>query len=172
MENLFDLCTTYSVNIIQFSEELREKLENYYGPIDADCPYITLCATEINELEIPEEYIDYDSMEFDEDSFEEILENKIGKYPYYLVFANSCTYNGMDGYKICNNIISTCSRPYEISLYLEKEINGKAIVCKESSHDVPMGSTTIIVGLTNEEYEKLEDANFSEIEEFANKYID
>lgn len=115
-----------------------------------------------------EDYVkDYD--EYDEVLLGEYLIDKIGKYPHYLVFASGCRWNGASGYTICDNILKTVSRDYDISLYEDKPLkNGYAFT--ESSHDVPMGSTTYIIGLTEQEYERLEDAEFNEVEEFVNKH--
>ena len=38
---------------------------------------------------------------------------------------------------------------------------------RESSHDVPMGSTTYVIGLSEKEYEELRESNFEAVEAFV-----
>lgn len=104
--------------------------------------------------------------EVDLDMAEMMLTNLIGKHPYYLVFAKGCRWNGSSGYKFCNNIISTFMRDYESNIIIVDH-NQNAIKCRESSHDVPMGSDTYIIGLTMPDYERYKDADFTEIEQLA-----
>lgn len=164
--NILNACTTYNVNLLKVGMDIRAKLEESWGSLDADCQEITMNLNDIEEFEIPSNAVDYDSFEFDEEELQYILEDLIGNHPHYLVFASKCTWNGANGYKFCNNIIDTCVRNYEISLTL-REKGTNAILCTESSHDVPTGSPTYIIGLSNKEYNKLENADFSEVENFA-----
>lgn len=118
------------------------------------------------ELDIFDCCTNPDDGEVDLDAAEMMLTNLIGKHPYYLVFAKGCRYNGASGYKFCNNIIDTFMRDYESNIIIVDNTKN-AIKCRESSHDVPMGSDTYIIGLTRSEYEHYEDADFTEIEQFA-----
>lgn len=166
IKNILYACTTYTVNLLKINEEIREEIEQSWGKLDADCTEITMTLNDIDDFEIPSDVVDYDSFDFDEEELQYILEDLIGNHPHYLVFASNCTWNGVSGYKFCTNIIDTCARNYDISLTL-KEKGTNAILCTEYSHDVPTGSPTYIIGLSNKEYNKLENADFSEVENFA-----
>ena len=111
--------------------------------------------------------VDWSSAEFDEYECADLLESWVGQHPHYLTFASGCTWNGASGYGFSSKILDTVRRPYEITLIYKDHIDGRALICRESSHDVPMGSTTYIIGLTDEEYETLEDSNFEAVEAFV-----
>lgn len=169
MINLFEKYTEYDVNLDKCAPDVRETLINEFG-IEED-PIITLSGEDIEKYNVTANAVDYDSAEISYDMIEEELIDKIGKFPHYLVFASNCRWNGASGYKFCGDILDTIQRPYEISLYIIKEYTN-CIECKESSHDVATGSPTYICGITNEEYEKLEYADFNDIYQFVmNKLI-
>lgn len=163
--NLLASCTYYSVDLSKVSPELRTKLINDAG-LDEDQRTYTESGDNLEYYHIPAEAVNWDSAWFDGDELSELLTENIGKFPYYLVFAKNCTWNGSSGYTFCDKIVNTCYRDYDVTLILEK--TGKnAILCTESSHDVPCGAPTYIVGLNEKEYNKLQDASFDDIEKFA-----
>jgi hypothetical protein len=163
--NILDSVNYYTVNIDKIDEETKKKMEEEYGSLENET-FLSICMCDIDKFNIDYNAVNWDSGEFMEEELEWLLESYLNEHPYYLVFASGCRWNGASGYKICTNINDTVYRDYEVTLTLEEQ--GKdCIKCRESSHDVPMGSTTIIIGLTNEEYEKLEDASFEEVEKFA-----
>lgn len=170
MFDILESCTYYPIDLELLDSKILEKIKDEYG-IDESDKYITLDGVTIDDLNINSEAIRYESADFDKISLEDILESYIGKHPYYLVFASGCRWNGASGYKITSNIIDTVLRDYEISLYYISHIEDRALICKESSHDVPMGSETFIIGISEDEYEKLEDFEFDEIEEFVNNIV-
>lgn len=109
---------------------------------------------------------------FDEFLYDDLVCNLIKEYNHYLVCAYSCTWNGADGYKIADDIKDALIRDYDCSQYfVGGSRGGKSIVIREHSHDVPMGHSTIIIGLTDKEYEKLSHWNvdFKTVFEFANR---
>ena len=168
--DLLEICTEYDVNVEKCNPQVRDLLIDEFGLTEENGMMINLTGEEIAKYGVNASAIDYDSAEYLEEMLEDILYSKLGKYPYYLVFASGCKWNGASGYKFCTNIIDTVTRDYDISISIIEE--GKhAIKCRESSHDVPTGSTTYICGVTEDEYEKLENASFDEIESFAiNKF--
>ena len=168
MHNILEECSYCDIDLLKINDSIRQELEKNYD-IDADCTVLRLCESDILKYNIPEEAIDFDSFEFDEYELESILIDNIGKFPYYLVFANGCTWNGDSGYTFCNDIIKTVYRPYDISLSIIENIKN-GILCMESSHDVPTGSKTYIIGLSEEEYEKLEDSDFNDIKDFVESH--
>lgn len=163
--NILDSVTYYSVNLEKVDSEIKKKMDEEYGSLDGET-FLSISMHDIDKFNIDYDAVNWDSSEFMDDELEWLLESYLNNHPYYLVFASGCRWNGASGYKICSDIKDTVYRGYDVTLILEEQ--GKnCIKCRESSHDVPMGSTTIIIGLSNEEYEKLEDAEFDEIEQFA-----
>lgn len=114
--------------------------------------------------------VDFGSAETNLSEVEDWLTSHIGDFPYYLVFAKNCTWNGHSGYKICQSILDTIYRNYDATFIFKKEIKN-GIYIQESSHDVPTGSPTYIIGLTNKEFLQLEDADFDEVSKFVNERI-
>ena len=172
--NILDSVTYYNVNLNKVDDEIKKKMEEDFGALDTKSPdskriepdWLNMTLHDIDRYGIDSNAVDWDSGEFIEEELEWLLESYLNSHPHYLVFASGCRWNGASGYTFCENITDTVKRRYEISLVLEEQ-GESSIKCIESSHDVPTGSTTIIVGLTEEEYERLEDADFSEVEKFA-----
>lgn len=166
MLNILESCTEYSIDLTKVT---NESLSQLYNDLGDDIKYknsIRLTGDDIEKYNIDSNAIDYDSVEFLDSILEDTLETLIGKHPHYLVFASGCRWNGNSGYKFCDNITDTVYRDYDITLLLEEQ-QKNCIKCRESSHDVPTGSTTIIIGISQEIYEQLEDADFNDIEKFA-----
>ena len=87
---------------------------------------------------------------------------------HYLVFARNCTWNGASGYKFANSFEDAIYRSYDCSIYpVERSRGKKTLVCTEYHHDVPTGHTSIIVALTDKEYEDLSRSNFESVQRFA-----
>ena len=160
--NILDSCTFYEVDQTKLNSE---QLRNFVGD-SLDEGSLILSLEQIKNADIPEEAIDWESGGFDREELNYILTDKIGRLPHYLVIACSCRWNGASGYMFTDEITKTCERSYDISLDLVEE--GKnAIKCRESSHDVPMGGTTYIIGLTEEEFELLEEKELYKLIEIA-----
>lgn len=101
----------------------------------------------------------------------DFLENCIKTYDNYLVFAFDCTWNGSNGYTFKQDIFDCVVRSYDCSQYVWAiSKNNKAILLKEFHHDKPYGHSTVVIGLTDKEYEALVNKDFSEIEKFALKH--
>lgn len=164
--NILDSVTYYKVDLEKIDAETRKRIEEDYGSLEEDNSYITITAHDIDRFNINSEAVDWHTGEFMEDELEWLLESYLNSHPHYLVFASGCRWNGSSGYMFCEDIKNTVYRNYDITLTIEEQ-GESCIKCRESSHDVPMGSTTIIVGLTEDEYERLEDAEFDEIEDFV-----
>lgn len=163
--SLLDSCEFYDVVLEKCNAEIIDKLKKNFD-IDPEDKVIKISKADINDLNIPVKAVDFYSYEFDDYSFYDILIELLGKHPYYLVFAKTCTWNGVSGYGIYSNILHTCMRPYEISLDLIEK--GKdAIYCMEYSHDVPTGSPTYIIGLSYDDYDYLNSADFDDVKAFA-----
>ena len=172
--NILDSVTYYDVDLNKVDEETKKKMEEDMGSLDSAIPeserigpdWMNMTAHDIDRYGIDYDAINWKSGEFMEDELEWLLESYLNSHPHYLVFAAGCRWNGASGYRFCEDIKETVYRNYEVTLTLEEQCES-CIKCRESSHDVPMGSTTIIVGITEKEYEQLKYADFDEIEKFA-----
>lgn len=115
--------------------------------------------------DITEEYGAYAVSDF--------LENCLKTYEHYLVFAFNCTWNGGSGYAFKDNLFDCVVRNYDVSQFVRAiSKHNKSMLLREFHHDVAYGHNSVIIGLTDKEYETLENADFSEIENFAKKYLD
>ena len=87
-----------------------------------------------------------------------------------LVFAHNCKWNGASGYKFAESEDEAVSRGYEVMMALKgRSPKGKVVTTYEYSHDVPLGSLTTYIALSDSEYRKLENATFDEVERFAER---
>lgn len=167
--NLTSQCTYYTVRLYQLPKDLDEHIRNKFA-VDADCIEFELSEDDISDLDIPSETINYDSYRFDEDEFESIMEDYLGRHSKYLVFGEHIHWNGDSGYMIADSISDACTRKYDFTLNLIEELGSDAILCLESSHDAPTGAQVIFIGLSDEDAGYLEDCEFDEVEAFINKY--
>lgn len=122
---------------------------------------------DLRKIDIQEVGSEYD-YEFSEDEFLDFMEQFLKEYDHYLVVAYSSNWRGQTGYKFTDNIIDTVYRKYDVTQNIIGGTNSrKSLLIKEYHHDVPMGHETIIIGLTEKEYEKLDYSSFEDIIEFA-----
>ena len=104
------------------------------------------------------------------DTCTDIMHTFIKEADNYLVFAMGCRWTGASGYFFAERVEDTIYRRYPVTIRpIAATPNGKTLVCKESSHDVPMGGTTVIIALTDREYKNLSSAEFADIQEFAER---
>lgn len=112
--------------------------------------------------------------ERDEWLWEDFVNSIMKEQNHYLVCAYSCTWDGRTGYKIVDDIEDAFARSYDVNQYITgASKGGKTLRICESSHDVPMGHSVVIIGLTDNEYKKIENAdwigNFKSIMNFAER---
>lgn len=167
--NIIEACTYYDFKGTLTPEDIKVIRDAGFDYEEGE--YQNIDGQSISDWKL-EDYVVWESADFDDLECQDLLESWVGRHHHYLVFASGCRWNGASGYTICDNVLDTIRRNYDVTICYRKHIEGRALICDESSHDVPMGSTTIIVGLTDDEYEKLEDAEFSEVEAFAEQFID
>lgn len=170
MLNILEACTEYDINLNLVDNTIKKQLLDEFR-LPEDTESIVLTGEDITIYNIPDEAVNYDSAEFDSDTAENLLKEMIGNYPYYLVYMCNCTWNHGSRYMFTKSILKTVARDYDISLCLEKEHQGKAIVCIESSHDVPTGSRTIIIGISNKQHTELSNASEDYVEKFAISFL-
>lgn len=169
--NLFDAFSFYAVCLDNLKAETKEKIKVY---TDEEDGWIMLPYSLIDELATKDEDIfdsvDFNDFYFDRDWFDSWMAGAIKTANSYLVFSVGCRWNGGSGYKIADSLEDAFSRDYDSSIYLNNvSKGGKTLVCSESSHDVPMGSTTYIIALTDKEREKLDYARFETVENFVER---
>ena len=122
---------------------------------------------DLMKIDIQEVGKEYD-YEFDEYYFLDFMEQFLKEYDHYLVVAYSSNWRGQTGYRFTDNIIDTVYRNYDVTQNIIGGTNSrKSLLIMEYHHDVPMGHETIIIGLTEKEYEKLDYSSFEDIIEFA-----
>ena len=115
----------------------------------------------------------YEGYGFSKDEFLDFMEQFLKEYDHYLVVAYSSNWRGQTGYRFTDNIIDTVYRNYDVTQNIIGGTNSrKSLLIMEYHHDVPMGHETIIVGLTDKEYEKLDYSSFEDIIEFADSKRD
>ena len=140
---------------------------------DEEYASVSVPYTDINELlDDPLNYDDMDS-DFDEYEYEDFISELIKKAEHYLVCAYACTWNRRTGYKIVDELKDAFYRDYDChQCYNGGSQGGKSICITEYSHDAPMGYRTMIIGLTNKEYEKLSywDVDFNTVIKFADEH--
>lgn len=122
---------------------------------------------DLRKIDIQKVGSEYD-YEFNEDEFLDFMEQFLKEYDHYLVVAYSSNWRGQTGYKFTDNIIDTVYRKYDVTQNIIGGTNSrKSLLIKEYHHDVPMGHETIIIGLTEKEYEKLDYSSVEDIIKFA-----
>ena len=161
--------TYYSVPIKDIFEEKRKEFD--FENLD---DYILLNKYSIDSGEYVENYnnINYeytDELEIDY-YFHQLMNYK--KYNHYLVVLFNSRWNGASGYKIFNNYMYCFCRDYDNTMYVKGSSKmGKYLKLREYHHDNPMGHDSIIIGLTDREYEKLDNMNIEQIIDFATKSL-
>ena len=154
------------------ANNIKKEYYNYFD-IDTDDMehFVTFTSNDfdkvINDYEIEYAFTD-------EEEINEFVENLMNykKYSHYLVVLFNATWTGSSGYKIFDNYFDTFYRDYDVTMYYKNGTKGgKAITLTEYSHDVPMGHNSVIIGLTENEYNKLENKDIEEIIAFGRKFI-
>ena len=161
-KDIIKLMTEYPVDVEKLSEEHIECFDA--EGIDT----IWLSGQEIEDMEIPYDAVDW----YFGEEIEEPLE-LMQKAPHYLVYASGCRWDGSSGYKFCENVRDCFERDYDVSLIFNGVLpNGKAMLLTEYSHDVPTGSSTVIVALSEKEQIRLANKDFYAIRDFALEYLE
>lgn len=117
--------------------------------------------------------IEYDyTDEYENSEFIHALMN-YKAYDHYLVVLFGATWNGASGYRFFDKYDECFYRDYDASMYVTgASVKGKCLTLREHHHDVPMGHRSIIIGLTENEYQKLENKDVQEIIEYAENMFD
>ena len=143
------LYTSYFVNLSGIGDpDTKEYLRLKYDCCEED-DEIEVLGEDIQnwKLDIPSEAVDWNFPITDRK--EAVLSSLLRTAPGYLVMAYGCRWDGSSGYTIAATREECFLRDYDTQIVLCKVSRGKKVlICRESSHDVPMGSSTIIVALS------------------------
>ena len=151
----------YSIPIQDIYENKREEFdyENMEDRILID--RATLDSGEYVENFDNVEYDYTDEIEID-DYLTSLMNCK--QYSHYLVVLFNARWTNASGYKFFDNYTECFYRDYDNTMYVKgSSRSGKYLKLKEYHHDKPMGHDSIIIGLTDTEYDKLQNKNIDEI---------
>lgn len=119
----------------------------------------------------------FDDIEYDYTDEVEIEETimqlmNYNKYNHYLVVLFNSTWNNASGYKFFDKYDECFYRDYDNSMYvIGSSRSGKYLELREYHHDKPMGHNSIIIGLTDTEFEKLDRKGIQEIIDFGTECL-
>lgn len=167
--NIQEIGVYYTIPIKNIKEDKRNEFD--YEDLE---DYITLDSETINDSDYIEDYsnIEYDYTDTWE--IEDFLGNLMNtkKYEHYLVLLDYATWCNSSGVKIFNDYKECFYRNYDSSMYYEDSSKkGKILTLREYHHDKPTGHNTYIIGLTETEYNKLENKSIEYLIDYARKYI-
>ena len=119
----------------------------------------------------------FDNIEYDytdeveiEDTIMQLM--NYNKYNHYLVVLFNSRWTNASGYKIFDKYDECFYRDYDNSMYvIGSSRSGKYLELREYHHDKPMGHNSIIVGLTETEYEKLDKMGIQDIIDFGTECL-
>lgn len=119
----------------------------------------------------------FDDIEYDytdeveiEDTIMQLM--NYNKYNHYLVVLFNSTWNNASGYKFFDKYDECFYRDYDNSMYvIGSSRSGKYLELREYHHDKPMGHNSIIIGLTDTEFEKLDRKGIQEIIDFGTECL-
>lgn len=112
-------------------------------------------------------------IDFDEDIYNDLINNLIKDSEHYLVMAFSSNWLRQNGYKISSSKKDCFYRNYDCTqTVVGGSIGGKVLELTESHHDCPCGHKTVIIALTEKEYEYINNADFESIETFVYKQME
>lgn len=160
--NIQEIGTYYSVPF----ENLKKEYKEEYEDIKNEDGTLLLAESTLNEMveNFDNVYFDY----IDRDEIEEFIDSLLANYNNYLVIAYNSTWRGQTGYNIVDSKNECFYRDYDVTQnIIGSSVKGKILKIREYSHDVPTGHDTIIIGLTDTEYEKLVYSDFDSVIKFA-----
>ena len=159
-----ELCVFYTLDWDDLTKNDRERLIKEGYADDDGLATVTIPLELWYDLEKP-----YDGyQEWDDDEFECLTKSIIRPAAGYLVFNSCVDWRGHSGYRISETFKDALSRSDDVIQRIEKvSKGGKALLVRESSHDVPMGADEVIVAMTEREKRMAENGDIS----FAKPYI-
>jgi hypothetical protein len=156
-------------------EHRQMYIDDFINEIDEgdDIMDFSVCVTEDQVEDF--DYIDYYNWTFDEDNYHEELRNITNhdKHEAFLIVFYNANWQGSTGIRIERDYRKILDFDYDVTIYHKatEETMRQFNVFKVYSHDVPMGGTCLVVGLTYEELELVEDKSWEEQSRIAKAYI-
>lgn len=171
--NIQDVGTDVWTNCSNIKKEYWNDYEIEDGVLKNGDDFVNVWLEEVNKICVDPCDIEYCMGSwFDEYVFSDFINELIKPFEHYLVCAYNSNWLKQTGYKIADSIEDAFYRSYDCSQYYRGgSSGGKSIVITEYHHDCPMGHSTMIIGLTNKEYEKLShwDCDFETVIKFADE---
>jgi hypothetical protein len=163
--NLYDLFTYWYVPL----EDIKDSMKEDYAEIaeENEDDWVVATADDI------EDFVSAEFHSFEEDEFiyyfkDQLFEGR--NYEAYLAFSYGMNYRGSYAYKITQDLKDIIFFDYDASLYFQ-DTGDNFVKLRMASHDVPMGSDYYILGLSKEEFDLLEDADFDMVQHFIEATI-
>ena len=126
----------------------------------------------IDNIENFDRDLEYDFDEWEYNDFVKGILNPKNKYAGFLLFFGGSTWDGRDGYRIEKKAEKVLSFDYDVHIdYAKRSPDSKVNCFTVYSHDVPMGATLTVVGVTRAELNKAEDLSDYEGFEAAVAFI-
>ena len=169
IEDMFTYVNIDEDAMDKISQEIKDDwgLDEYIHTLTLADAYTLV---EKNEIDYSD--IDYDFCDWDEWAYKDFIHELVKKAEHYLVYLPNSTWRGSSGCGIVDTLEDAFCRGYDCTQYVKGVSKGnKAVLLRESHHDVPMGHHALIIALTDKEYNKLENADFKTLEDFALKYM-
>lgn len=150
-------------------DNIKEEYEDEY---DSDYDYVSLEYDEIQNVCIDPCNVEYDYTDSSciGEYFDIMTNHK--KYEHFLVVGYGCNWLGSTGYYFTDDYYKCFYRDDVNQYYLGSSNGGKSLMLREYSHDVPTGYRVIIIGLTDKEYQKLNNSMFDDVIAFSNKHLE
>ena len=98
--------------------------------------------------------------------------SKLVKSNHYLTYVQNCIWDGAPGYRVTKNVQDAFMRDYDVSMRsFSSDDKGKWVKFNEYSHDMPNGTQTIVISLTDDEYDKIKHSvRFVYVSNFVSKF--
>ena len=162
----------YNIPIQDIYKEKRKEFD--YEEDELENGYVLIDRKTIDSGEYVE---NFDNIEYDytdeieiDDTIKQLMNYK--KYNHYLVVLFNSRWTNASGYKIFDKYDECFYRDYDNSMYvIGSSRSGKYLELREYHHDKPMGHNSIIVGLTETEYEKLDKMGIQDIIDFGTECL-
>jgi hypothetical protein len=141
---------------------------------DEDIMDFSVCVTEdqVEDFDYVDYYYDW---RFDEDNYYEELRQITNpdKHEGFLIVYYNANWQGSTGIRIEKNWRNILNFDYDVTIYHKatEEESRQFNVFKVHSHDVPMGGTYLVIGLTYEELEVVENKTWEEQSRIAEAYL-
>ena len=162
--NIQEVGVYYNVPIRDIYEEKRKEFD--FENLD---DYILLDKYSIDSGEYVENFDDISYEYTDEVEIDDTISQLMNcKYNHYLVVLFNATWTNSSGYNFFDKYDECFYRDYDNTMkVIGSSRSGKYLELREYHHDKPMGHDSIIIGLTDTEYEKLRYKNIDEIIDYG-----